>query len=655
MNFPWLYGGFTLGNGFSVHKALDTIEVNGVPISQLILCQEHDKYILLFDKMSCPSTVINAITKLTTANFSRVSYGRKAFLASCFVGEDRPFRLLEIGDRPRPIQYDEALDVTNALVKINHASWEKSIYIPKEKAFIPLGNEESEAEKRTILNVIFTNGRANSDGVASLKLSPTQLQSYNKWITVNEYTGLLSKLGLSERNIDPVNPVPPPAKFCINGQLDLQKKFQDHIIDYYHNLDEYLKMKISSPGGVILFGPPGSGKTYSVHLLSEFLGWGTPIKPRIGTIGSPLIHETSREINKVFSMAIQKAPCIVLLDELDAIGGNRNDVHNEHKVEEISELLTMIDEAQEKGVLVIGATNRFDAVDPALIRSGRLENHWEVGYLDKSSMLDIFEHFVEERPHEPGINLVEVATAMSGKSAGDAKLIVNEAGRIALRKKQGKKNTKITEDSIWEAIYLKFGKQRIQDAVHQNTFDISMNEREKKILEATWRSLVLIKGSSVSCSGIIIRPNIVATSCAVCHIDEIYVFKSQKGIVGMKSPHKATIRLKHENPDCILLDVDELWGIRPDIRSSGELVKGQEVYGIEIHEDFRLVSGKLSRILDVDGFRILQVEMEKPLFSSGGGLFDSNGNLIGILTEKSFGRKIEGVCFAYSTDLIQKI
>ena len=176
-----------------------------------------------------------------------------------------------------------------------------------------------------------------------------------------------------------------------------------------------------------------------------------------------------------------------------------------------------------------------------------------------------------------------------------------------------------------------------------------------QVFENTWRSVVIIKNGDNQGSGVIVRPNVVATNCHV--VDEgggIVVYKAHERTAATDSAFHATIRHADKARDFCLLDVAGLWGIAAVVRQYNTLKVGEDVYNLGAPKDLdlSLSSGIISQLRKFDGQRWIQTDAAISPGSSGGGMFDSDGNLIGITTQKLVSEDAEGIGFAIPADLV---
>ena len=178
------------------------------------------------------------------------------------------------------------------------------------------------------------------------------------------------------------------------------------------------------------------------------------------------------------------------------------------------------------------------------------------------------------------------------------------------------------------------------------------------VFENTWRSVVVIENGDTQGSGVIIRPNVVATNCHV--VDEgggIVVYKADERKAATDSAFHATIRHMDNARDFCLLDVAGLWGIAAAVRQYNTLKVGEDVYNLGAPKglDLSLSSGIISQLRKFDGQRWIQTDAAISPGSSGGGMFDSEGNLIGITTQKLVSEDAEGIGFAIPADLVLEL
>ena len=238
-------------------------------------------------------------------------------------------------------------------------------------------------------------------------------------------------------NAQPLADLLTKEPFHLIGRPDLEQFFNENIIDIVLHQEEYQRMGISFPGATILYGPPGCGKTYAVDRLAEYLAW-----PRFdidsSTIASPFIHDTSKKISSVFQAAIQAAPSIIVIDEMEAFLSDRGTATTTgtHRIEEVAEFLRRIPEAISKGVLVFAMTNMIDAIDPAILRRGRFDHIVEVKMASAKEIETLLISKFKEIPVDETVDATGIAADLDGHPLSDVAFVLREAGRMAV--KQGK-------------------------------------------------------------------------------------------------------------------------------------------------------------------------------------------------------------------------
>lgn len=224
-------------------------------------------------------------------------------------------------------------------------------------------------------------------------------------------------------------------QFSLTGRHELTKFFNENIIDVVDNEEVYARFGIGFPEPFVLEGPPGCGKTYAVERLTDFLGW-KQYHVTSSSIGSTLIHETSKKTEEVFAKAAKTSPSVVVIDEMDAFMPDRGKMRSTdtHHTEEVAAFLKCIQGASSKKVLVIGMTNMIDNIDPAILRSGRMGKHLKVAMPSKEEIVEVIEHELEKRPHVD-IDSPKYADKFIDKPLSDVVALVREASMIAARKR----------------------------------------------------------------------------------------------------------------------------------------------------------------------------------------------------------------------------
>ncbi|MFC4553121.1 MULTISPECIES: CDC48 family AAA ATPase [Halorussus] len=196
----------------------------------------------------------------------------------------------------------------------------------------------------------------------------------------------------------------------------------------------FSRLGIDPPKGVMLHGPPGTGKTLMAKAVAN------EIDAHFQTISGPEIMskyygESEEQLREVFEEAEQNAPAIVFIDELDSIAPKREEAGGDVERRVVAQLLSLMDGLEERGeVTVIAATNRVDAVDPALRRPGRFDREIEIGVPDRDGRLEIMQVHTRGMPLADGIDLEEYADNTHGFVGADLENLAKEAAMNALRR-----------------------------------------------------------------------------------------------------------------------------------------------------------------------------------------------------------------------------
>lgn len=220
---------------------------------------------------------------------------------------------------------------------------------------------------------------------------------------------------------------------CIAGMRELKETLIAEVINPLRDPERFKKFKVSIPNGIILYGPPGCGKTFIVRKLAEELGY-TFIEVKHSDLATPFIHGSVGNIGRVFANAKDNSPAIVFFDEISGLVPNRQNIRGEgsHKEEEINEFLIQLNDASDNGILVVGATNYIDRIDPAILRPGRMDKKIYVSPPDFEARKELFKLGLSGRPHDENIDFKKLAEKTEGFSSADIiEGVVEGAARIA--------------------------------------------------------------------------------------------------------------------------------------------------------------------------------------------------------------------------------
>ena len=215
----------------------------------------------------------------------------------------------------------------------------------------------------------------------------------------------------------------------IAGMDDLKEKIRYDIIDVLNDAERAKELGITIPNGILLYGPPGCGKTFFAEKCAEEMQCHF-MYVKCSDVASPYIHGGQEKIARLFEEAREKSPTLLFLDEVDALLRTRTKQQNASESGEINEFLCQINNCGESGVFVIAATNMPEEIDEAALRAGRLERKYYIGVPDVQTIEKLLEIQLRKRKTD-SINIKEVAKYLQGRVAADVKLLVDVAARLA--------------------------------------------------------------------------------------------------------------------------------------------------------------------------------------------------------------------------------
>ncbi len=252
---------------------------------------------------------------------------------------------------------------------------------------------------------------------------------------------------------------------CIAGMTDLKQLLISDVINPLRNPENFKKFKVSIPNGLILYGPPGCGKTFIVRKLAEELGYNF-FQVKHSDLATPFIHGSVGNIGKVFEIAKQNAPAIIFFDEISGLVPDRKYLgeSSSHKEEEVNEFLMQLNDAADNHILVVGATNYIEKIDVAILRPGRFDKKIYVGPPDIEARKELFKIGLANRPHDEEISFSHLAKITENFTCADiVEDVIESAARSAANQ-----NKKVIDQLLIETEInrIKLSRKKFDASIH---------------------------------------------------------------------------------------------------------------------------------------------------------------------------------------------
>ena len=263
--------------------------------------------------------------------------------------------------------------------------------------------------------------------------------------------GQQQTMGATATKVKFVEPGESPVRFADVAGIEEVKQDLEELVDFLKNPDRYRHMGARIPKGVLLYGPPGTGKTLLARAVA-------------GEAGVPFINISASEfvemfvgvgaarVRELFGQARKRAPCIIFIDEIDAVGRHRMlaaGSGHEEREQTLNQLLVEMDGfGAYEGIIVIAATNRVDILDQALLRPGRFDRQVAVDLPDVAGRLQILRVHVRGKSMEPETDLESIAKRTAGFTGADLANVINEGALLAVRRGKKAVGTSELDDAV---------------------------------------------------------------------------------------------------------------------------------------------------------------------------------------------------------------
>ena len=372
--------------------------------------------------------------------------------------------LAPLADCRSPEDKNEALAFATALKATRgidpESPLQDAVYVEKFSRLLPTYGITSRAEDDVILGYWLTGGAKVS------AKSFRRLRQMLSWMGTKHLYDVVTAAGFEVSEVMPLDeprPAPPatesgeekqdgqagektaesppgreggraPKPFELPGRPELEEFFNEHVVDIILHKERYKALGVGFPSAVVLHGPPGCGKTFAVEQLVEYLGWPS-FQIDASSVASPYIHETSKKVAEVFDKAMQNAPSVLVIDEMEAFLADRESGGggSHHRVEEVAEFLRRIPEAAKNEVLIVAMTNRIEMIDSAIMRRGRFDHVIKVCYASADEVSALLDKLLATLPKDKTVDPTPLAKKLAGRPLSDVAFVVREGARLAAR------------------------------------------------------------------------------------------------------------------------------------------------------------------------------------------------------------------------------
>ena len=269
----------------------------------------------------------------------------------------------------------------------------------------------------------------------------SSISEFNDYLNRDKLLNIVSSKPLKNKKIKMGN-----GFRDIAGMNDIKEQLQTQVIDVLTKVEHFKKYGVTIPNGMLLYGPPGCGKSYISEKFCEEAGFNfILIKP--SDISSIYVSGGEEKIGQLFTDAENNSPSVICFDEVDAVMPKRTEGINQSVSARVNEFLAQINKCSDRGIFVIATTNKPDLIDDAMLRSGRLELQFYIPPPDDKAREELFKLYLKNRYCEIDINYLELSNITKNHVASDIEFIVNKAAH-----KSAMLDVRISNDILIEVL-----------------------------------------------------------------------------------------------------------------------------------------------------------------------------------------------------------
>lgn len=492
------------------------------------------------------------------------------------------------------LQMVENDEVTNVTINLRNSTF--SFYDKENKPYTSSNPKTENFKEFLLLNDIEVKELADSN-VTNIIASFIQILIYFALISF-----LFRKMMPKTEKEEAIEKVPNVTFDDIAGEKELKKDLQ-FVIEYLKNPKKYEEMGARMPKGIILYGPPGTGKTLTAKAIA-----GTAGVPFFSVSGSDFVEMYvglgAKRVRDLYKKARQKAPCIVFVDEIDAVGGDRASKasHSENN-QTVNALLNELDGFNgSEGVLTICATNMLENLDPALIRPGRFDKQLAVPMPEKEDRIEILKVHSKGKKLAEDVDFDTLASMTVGFSGAAIEAMLNEAAFLAVNKNKKAIDMEDIDDAFYK-IVMKGDKKQNQ------------NSRDKQELEiVAWHEGGHALATKLYTHDAVPKVTIIASTSGAGGVTfrnpkEMSLLSKQyiEGLIKVMYAGRAAERCFVGNDDLITT------GASSDIKQASNLIKQYiTLYGMD--DEFGLINSSVFQSLDSPEMMKRASEISKRLY-----------------------------------------